>query len=349
MPITQLDVQLGIKKQADFNTPATVDQFVEVLPDVEFKRQLTTIQSRALRAGSRVPRAARRLIGKDGGAATVPLEAPLKGLGVWLKAALGEVTNTAVPAATGAYQQVHTPATGDPINVYTLQLGIPTLGASAASPLTLNSAWCRAITFDAKAGEVLKVTTEWGAKEIVTSTPLAAASYPAANDLFTYCHGAITLGGTLTAPTTTALASTTGTPAANVVDVNLKYDQGMSADDDGMALSGGCKVVRPPVLGESSITGTMTVEYSDNVMRDAYMNQTDLALVLGFEHTTTIGTGTPVPAYLQIVVPVIRLDGELPKPNGTPIRMSMGFTGLDGLAASTKPIYVVYRTTDTAP
>jgi len=29
--------------------------------------------------------------------------------------------------------------------------------------------------------------------------------------------------------------------------------------------------------------------------------------------------------------------------------MSMGFTGLDGLAAGTKPIYVVYRTTDTAP
>ena len=349
MALTQLDVQLGIKKQTDFDTPATVDQFVEVLPDVAFNRSMTTLQSRALRAGSRVPRAARRLVGKDGGSANVPLEAPLKGLGVWLEAAFGEVTNTAVTGATGAFQQVHTPATGDPIDVYTLQLGIPAIGAEAASPLTLNSGWCRSITFDAQAGEILKVTTEWGAKEIVTDTALATASYPASNDLFTYCHGAITLGGTLTAPTTTALASSTGTPAANVVDFNLKYDQGLSADDDGMALGGACKVVRPPVLGESAITGTMTVEYSDNVLRDAYMNQTDLALVLDFEHTTTIGTGTPVPAYLQIVVPVINLDGELPKPNGTPIRMSMGFTGLDGLAASTKPIYVVYRTTDTAP
>lgn len=349
MALTQLDVQLGIKKQADFDTPATVDQFVEVLPDVAFNRQLTTIQSRALRAGSRTPRSARRLVGKDGGSATVPLEAPLKGLGVWLKAALGAVTNTAVPSATGAFQQVHTPTTGDPVDVYTLQLGVPALGAAAASPLTLNAGWCRSIEFDAKAGEILKVTTEWGAKEIVTSTALAAASYPASNDLFTYCHGAITLGGTLTKPTTTTLASSTGTPAANVVDFSLKYDQGLSADDDGMTLGGACKVVRPPVLGENAITGTMTVEYSDNVLRDAYMNQTDLALVLDFEHTTTIGTGTPVPAYLQIVIPVIRLDGELPKPNGTPIRMSMGFTGLDGLAASTKPIYVVYRTTDTAP
>ncbi len=349
MPITQLDVQLGIKKQTDFATPVTVDQFPEVLPDVAFNRQMTTIQSTGLRMGSRTPRAARRLIGKDGGSASVPLEAPLKGLGVWLQAALGTVTNTAVTGATGAFQQVHTPAVGDPINVYTLQLGVPPRGAAAPSPLTLNSGWCRSITFDARAGEILKVTTEWGAKEIVTSTALATASYPATNDLFTYCHGAITLGGTLTKPTATALASTTGTPAANVVDFNLKYDQGLSSDDDGMALGGACKVVRAPVLGEIGITGTMTVEYSDNVLRDAYMNQTDLALVLDFEHTTTIGTGTPVPAYLQIVVPVIRLDGELPKPNGTPIRMSMGFTGLDGLASATSPIYVVYRTSDAAP
>jgi len=106
MALTQLDVQLGIKKQADFDTPTTVDQFVEVLPDVAFNRRMTTIQSRALRAGSRVPRAARRMIGKDGASANVPLEAPLKGLGVWLEAPLGAVPNTAVPAATGAYQQV---------------------------------------------------------------------------------------------------------------------------------------------------------------------------------------------------------------------------------------------------
>ena len=347
MPLTQLDVQLGIKKQTNFTTPATVDQFPEFVSET-LDRQVTFIQSKGLRAGSRVARSARRLVASDGAGGGVVLEAPLKGLGVWLEAAFGTVSNTAVPSASGAFQQVHTPSTGDPINTYTIQKGIPVQGAAAASPMTFNGAWCKSITFDAKAGEVLTVTTDWGAKEVVTNTALAPASYPTGNDVFTYCHGAITLGGTLTKPSTTALASTTGTAAANVVDFSLTFDQGL--DDGGRTLGGACKVSRVPLLGMASISGTMTVEYADNVLRDAYLAQTDLALVLNFQHTTTIGTGTPVPAYLQIVVPVIRLDGELPKVDGsTPVKMSMGFTGLDGLASATSPIYVVYRTTDTTP
>jgi hypothetical protein len=345
---TQLDVQLGIKKQADFATPATVDQFVEVLPDVAFNRNVTFIQSKALRVGSRVNRSARRLMGTDGATASVPLEAPLKGLGVWLEAAFGDVTNAAVTGASGAFQQVHTPKAADPINVYTLQLGVPVMGGAAASPMTLNSAWCTSIEFDAKVGEILQVRTEWSAKEIVTTTALATASYPTGNDVFTFCHGSIYLGGTLTKPTTAALATTTALAAANVVDFNMKLTNDYSSDE-GRVFGGACKVTHAPSLSLADIAGKMTVEYTDNVLRDAYMAQTDLAVVLNFIHTTTIGTGTPVPAALQLVVPVVRLDGDVPKPNGVPVTMSVGFTGLDGQAASTAPIYAVYRTTDTTP
>lgn len=349
MATTQYDVQLGIKKQTNFATPVVVDQFVEVLPDVKFDRDVTFIQSKGLRAGSRVARSARRYVGKDGATGSIPLEAPIKGLGVWLNAAFGVVTNTAIPSATGAFQQVHTPYVTDPaeINCYTIQLGIPPLAAAAASPMTLNGAWCKSIQFDAKEGEILRVNTEWSAKEVVTSTALASASYVANNDFFTFCHGAIYVGGTYTKPTTTALATSNATAAANIRDFNLTFSNG--TDEGRRYLGSACKVGKLPALGEAKISGTMTAEYDSDTLRDAYLNQTELALVLNFTHTTDIGTGTPVKAALQISVPVVKLEGELPKPNGAPITQSIGFTGLDGLAASTSPIYVVYRTTDTTP
>lgn len=345
---TQLDQQLGIKKQADFDTPATVDQFVEVLPGESLDRTPTFSQSRGLRKGSRVARAARRFTLRDGAAGTVPLEATTKGLGVWLEAALGTVTNTEVPTATGAYQQVHTPASADPVDVYTIQKGIPYVGDTAASPMTFHSGWCTSIAFSVTAGEMVSVETEWGFKEVVTDTALATASYPSGQGFFSFCDAAIVLGGTLTKPTTTALGSSTGDAAANIRDINLRFSNGLSQNNPN--LGDGCKAGRAPVLGEAQVSGTMTVEYRDNVLRDAYMDQDDLALLLTFTSSTMIGSGTPVPAALQIVVPVINLDGALPKTSAdVPISTSVAFTGLDGLAADTSPIYVVYRTTDTAP
>jgi hypothetical protein len=343
---TQLDQQLGIKKQDDWDTPATVDQFVEVLPGESLDRDVTFSQSKGLRKGSRVARADRRFALRDGASGTIPLEATVKGLGVWLEAAFGAVTNTEVPTGTGAYQQVHTPATTDPVDVYTIQKGIPYLEDTAASPLTFHSGWCTSIAFSTTAGELLSIEEEWQFKEVVSTTALATASYPAAQGFFSFCDAAIVLGGTLTKPTTTALATSTADAAANVKDFNLRFSNGLS--EGRRNLGDGCKPGAPGRLGVAPISGTMTIEYSDNTLRDAYLAQTDLALLLTFTSATLAGTATA--AVLQIVVPVINLDGALPKTSAdVPISTSVAFTGLDGLASSTEPIYVVYRTSDTTP
>jgi len=81
-------------------------------------------------------------------------------------------------------------------------------------------------------------------------------------------------------------------------------------------------------------------------LRDAYLAQTDLALLLTFTHTAVIGVGALTP-LLQVWVPLIRLEGELPKSGGgSVISQSIDFTGLDDLVHA--PIAVVYRSTDVA-
>lgn len=343
----QLDSSIGMKKETTYGTAVTVDQFCEFTSE-SLDRKAEYLQGSGLRVGSRVARSGRRLLGKDGGEGNITLEAPTKGLGIFLQAAFGSVTSTVVPSATGAYQHVFTPATTDPIPSYTIQKGIPPIGGGTTTAYTFLGAVCRSLEINAKNAEIVEVSTDWLAREVKTDVAYATPSYPVSLELFTFTHGAIYLGGTLTKPTTTALASTTASAAANVIDANVKWDNGM--DEGARTLGGAGLVVRKPILGLAGVSGSLTVEYDSTTLRDAYIAQTDLALVLTFTHTTTIGTGTPVACALQVVVPVIRLEGEIPKAGkGEAITQSIDFTGLDGLAASTAPIYVVYRSTDSTP
>lgn len=345
---TQLDASIGIKQESVYGTAVVVDQFLEFLSE-SFDRKAEFVQGEGLRVGSRALRAARRSLGKEAAEGSLSVEASIKGLGILLNAALGTVTNTAVPSATGAFQQVHTPATSDPIASYTIQKGVPPIGGGATTPITFLGAVCSSMEISAKEGEIVEISTDWAAREVKTDVAYATPSYPTVpagvDPLLTFVHGAIVIGGTVTAPTNTALASG-GTSVADVLECSVKVDQGL--DDGGRGLGGAGKVTRKPVLGKLKITGSMTVEYDSTVMRDAYLNQTRMALLLTFTHDSLIGTGTPVAPVLQVLIPVIVLEGEIPKTGkGDATKLKVNFTGLDGLSGS--PIYVVYRTTDTAP
>ena len=94
------------------------------------------------------------------------------------------------------------------------------------------------------------------------------------------------------------------------------------------------------------LSGKMTAEYTDNTLRDAYLSQSAMSLVLTFEHNVAV-SGTLKPT-LQIVLPAIRLKGEVPASDGgNAIKQSIDFEAFDD-GVSAQPIYVVYRTLDTA-
>jgi hypothetical protein len=342
---TQQDCSIGLKKETTYGTYATPDLFLEHTSET-LQSNLTRVQGKGMRPGSRAPRAARRVTTKIDAGGTVELEVPSTGFGTILEALLGTVTNTEVPTDTDVWQQVHTPKTSDYLESYTIQKGIPPLGGGTTHAFTFLGAQCASLELKASAGEILVATSEWIAREMVRTESYAAPSYPTVLDLFAFNHGGIYVGNTVTKATTTALASATGNALANIRDFSLKISNGLDAN--GFNLGGGGKRTRKAATGMLDITGTLTAEYDSTDLLDAYLDDEDLTFLLEFELPRELDTG--IYATLQVHIPLIRLDGEIPKSNGGDvITQSIPFVGLDSLAASTAHIYAVYRSTDTAP
>ena len=340
---TELDCSIGASVEVTYGTIVTPTKFVE-FTDETLDWSPTFSQGTGLRVGSRVARAARRaqLPVQQQVTGDFTCEAASKGLGWIFNAAFGTVTTTQ-RGATGVYQQNHTLVTSDFLPSWTIQKGTPPLGGGATVAHTFAGMVCSQLEIDAPNSGIVTVKSTWNGQKVDTATGYAAPSYPTPVELFEFQEGAITIGGTPTAPTTTALA-TSGTAVAEIRDFTFLLDNGL--DTGGFTLGGGGKRARKPAVGVAPITGTMTAEFDATTYRDAYLNQTDLAVVLTFTGASTIGSSDH-PA-LQIYIPNIRLESELPKANGGDvITQSLSYTVLDNLSAA--PVTLCYVSTDTAP
>lgn len=339
---TQLDAQLGFKKETTFGTGVVVDSFAEFTEE-SLTWVPTFAQGAGMRVGQRLDYSDRRVLVKKEVGGSFAVEGQTKGLGKLFEAALGGTGTSTQIGTTAAYQQLFTPTTTDYLSSYTIQKGIPPLGGGAVNPVTFTGMVCSGFELTAPNAGIPSLSFNWMGKDVTTATALAAASYPASVAQLSFIHGSITIGGTVTVPTTTALA-TGGTATANVREVNLSYENGL--DSEGFNYGSAGARTRKPALGKRAITGSMTVEYDSNTLRDAWLNQTDLAVVLTFQTTTAIeGTNYPT---LQITIPVVRLEGDIPQTNGGDVvTQSIDFTALDGRVAA-HPLYVAIVTAETA-
>lgn len=320
-----LDSSIGMKKQVDYNTPITVDRFYEFTAGA-FKLDKAIKQGEGLRVGSRVARSARRVVPFSSTSGSLEMEACTKGMGVLWEACMGAGASTLV--STGLYQQVFTFA--DAMPCYTIQEGI--WDGSAIAAYTYAGCQVGSFSLEASEGEILKVKAEFVGKSLATATAYATPSYPTPLGLFTFAHAAFFAGGTLTAPTDTALASATGTALAVVKSFTLNVDNALK---DGPQVSG-LPTIRQPGLRKVSVSAT--VEYSGATFRDAIIAETEILMLATFTNGTDV---------LQVVVPAGKLDGDLPAPSADRITMSLAFEGLDNLTA-TQPLWIVTRTADAA-
>jgi len=338
---TQLDAQIGYKKESTYGTAVTVDSFVEFIEE-DLADSQEFAQGSGMRVGQRMDYSDRRVLVKQEVGGSFTVEGQTKGLGKLIEAAFGgSGTSTVISGA--AYQQLFTPTSTDPLSSYTIQKGIPLLGGGTSSPHTFAGMVCSGFELSAANAAIPTLKFNWMGKSVATGTALATASYPASVAELSFIHGSVTLGGSVTVPTTTALA-TGGTATANVREVSLSWDNGL--DSDGFNFGGAGSRSRINALGKRSLTGSMTVEYDSNTLRDAWLAQTDLAIVLTFKTTTAI-VGANFPA-LQVTIPVVRLEGEIPATSGGGVvTQSISFTALDGRAA-THPVYVAIVTAETA-
>lgn len=323
---TFLDAQFGIKKETTYGTAVVPDRFFEFI-NAPFKLDKAVIQGQGLRVGSRVARSARRVVPFKSVSGDLELEAATKGMGVLWEACMGSGVSTMV--STGLYQQVFTFA--DVLPSYTVQTGV--FDGTAVKPYNWAGCQVGSWSIECPEGDIAQVKLTFAGKSLSTAGGIAAASYPAGMGLFTFAHAAFYAGGTLTAPTTTALAAASGTALAVVKGFTMNVNNALQ---DGPQV-GGLSTVRKP--GLRVVSGTVTVEHEGATFVDAIQNETPMLLIV------TLTNGTDV---LQVIVPEVKLDGDLPTA-GSPERVTHGlnFAGLDNLTAA-QPLWLVCRSADTA-
>jgi hypothetical protein len=338
-----LDHQVGWAIEGTYNTPATVTRFAEWLESSGLDWDPNTVQGKGLRVGSSVERAGRRvtLVGKGSG--KLEFELASKGFGSLLQGGWGTATSTLVNA--GTFQQVFTPVvSGTFLPSYTLQEGIVRPGGGIDA-YTFSGCSMTSLELDQPENGIVQLSTNWDIRSLATATALATASFPTSPTLFSSAlpaTAALAVGGTLTAPTTTALASVTGgTASVNVKSWKLTVDNGLDVKRD---VLGGRN---QPVVGLRKITVDTVVEYdaiTGTILRDAYINQTAMPLLLQSATAEALSTGT---ALLQIAAPAAYIDkGAIPQPTGGDVATtSLSWNVLDGLASL--PAYMVLRTADT--
>ena len=328
------DASVGTAVESTYGTPVTVTRWYEFV-DESFDYEKTVKQGAGIRVGSKVARSGRRVVTETQAKGDLTVELGSKGLGTLLQTCFGTGVSTLVSGTT--YQQNFTLGATPPS--MTVQKGLVRADGTV-DPYTYNGGVVDSFEIDCPQGDIAKLKASFVFRDMLTATAYAAPSYVSPS-LFHFAQGAITIGGTVTAPTTTALA-TGGTAVANVRDFSVKVDNKLTADRFNY---GGAGKMAAPTLGLRGITGKMTIEYTDRTLVDAYIADTPLALSLTFTSSETLSTGT---AQLQIVLPEIKLNGEVPKANGTDlITLSVDFDALDNLTAA-QPIWLSLRTADTA-
>jgi hypothetical protein len=327
------DASVGTAVESTYGTPVTVTRWYE-FTDESFDYEKTVKQGAGIRVGSKVARSGRRVVTETQAKGDLTVELGSKGLGTLLQTCFGTGVSTLVSGTT--YQQNFTLGSTPPS--MTVQKGLVRADGTV-DPYTYNGGVVDSFEIDCPQGDIAKLKASFVFRDMLTATAYAAPSYVSPS-LFHFAQGAITIDGTVTAPTTTALASG-GTAVANVRDFSVKVDNKLTADRFNY---GGAGKMAAPTLGLRGITGKMTIEYTDRTLVDAYIADTPLALSLTFTSSETLSTGT---AQLQIVLPEIKLNGEVPKANGTDlITLSVDFDALDNLTAA-QPIWLSLRTADT--
>lgn len=330
------DCSVGFGVESTYKTGVTPTRWLEFV-DENFDWNKNVKQGQGLRVGTRVARSGRRVVPSADGGGDVTVEAFSKSLGLLYQACMGNVTSTLVAGTT--YQQVFT--LGDTLPSWTIQKGIVEAGGTV-DPITFPGCMVESFEINFTNQDICTIKAAFDIGDVTTATAYAAPSFVAANsgNLFHFANASLSLGGTLTPPTATALGSVASAAVANVRGGSLSVNNNLRDDRFNMAGTGRKSA---PLVGLREITGKLDIEYTNTTFRDALLNETPLDLLL----TYTGGALSTGVETLQIIVPEIKFDSPgLPTANGPDlITTSMSFTGLDNLV-STAPLWIVARTSD---
>lgn len=330
------DLSIGLANESEFGTYVAPTRWYEFTEE-DFAFEPIRVQGEGMRVGSILPRSARRVTTRKQAAGSFTTPCMTKGMGLLWQSIFGTSASTLVSGST--YQQNHTLAAGPTIVSRTIQKGLVRADGTV-DPYSFLGCTVDEWEFVLE-DELATLSTTWDARDMTTAQSYAAPSYVTSPNLFHFGQAAITIGGSVTAPTTTALA-TGGTAVTNVRSFKIGGNRKLNKE---RFTFGGAGLKRQQLVGGGEITGELVVEYDAITYRDAFVADTELPIVLTLTSEGALSTGF---ATLQIVVSAAKLDGAIPVANnGDLITVAHPFTVLDNLTAA-QPIYVCQRTADTA-
>lgn len=330
------DLSIGLANETVFGTYVAPSRFFE-FTDEDFGYEPIRVQGQGMRVGSILPRSARRVTTRKQAAGSFTVPCMTKGMGLLWQSIFGTSASTLVSGST--YQQNHTLAAGPTIVSRTIQKGLVRADGTV-DPYSFLGCTVDEWEFSVE-DELATLSTTWDARDMSTVQSYAAPSYPTSPNLFHFGHAAITLGGTVTAPTTTALA-TGGTAVTNVRSFKVGGNRNLNKD---RFTFGGAGLKKQQLVAGGEITGEIVAEYDATTYRDAFVADTEVPIVLTLTSEEALSTGF---AQLQIVLSAAKFDGAIPVANnGELITVAHPFTVLDNLTAA-QPIWVCQRTADAA-
>lgn len=178
--------QVGFKSESTWGTGVTVDTFVPVLSHkLEIDEGL--MRPAGIRGGRRTKQPGRVGARKVSGA--TEMELPNISIACLLKHLFGAVNTT------GAGPYVHTFTPGPAVSKsLTLQGGIQD-AAGTVNPFTATGVKPGGFELKCAVGEFAMLSFDWTAKDVVTATALATASYASGLVPFTFVEGTLSVNG----------------------------------------------------------------------------------------------------------------------------------------------------------
>lgn len=251
--------QVGWKTEATWGTAVVVDTFVPVL-NANLNVDEGYIRAEGIRSGRRTRNPGR--LGARVLSGSTELELPNISIATLFKHLFGSVSTT----GAGPYEHTFTPGAHLGLS-FTQQIGIED-ATGTVQPFTASGCKAGGWSLSCSVGELAKLSYDWTAKDVVTATALASASYAAGLTPFTFVEGSITVNGA-------AVAS------ANAV--TLTASKGLR--DDRHVL--GSRNIREQLEQQHfEFTSEITADFDDLTLYALAAAGTQVASVLTFDNGT---------------------------------------------------------------
>jgi hypothetical protein len=263
-------------------------------------------------------------------------------MGFWWKYALGSAFTTPTLVLGTAFQQVH--VNGSKAGQFlTTQVGRPQISGVTVQPFTYTGVKVTDWEFSCSDNQIAQLKVTCDGQTELTSTGLAAASYPTPNGLFAFSDAtAITLGGTATTSGGVTSVASGVAVASRVNGITLTGSTPMKVDRYGLG-NGGLKG-EPIENAIPTITGTLSTEFfSRTELYDVFKSAGTTPLQLDFTKFDAAGNDAngvaagPNPYRLSIILPAVKFkSGSVNISGPDVIPQSIGFQAYDD--GTTNPV-----------